>query len=70
MSKNFAIQFNGVRTAVVQQTSLHDLINTGYAGPAGLVVEHNGTIIPSERWRSVFVGEGDSVELLTFVGGG
>lgn len=41
----------------------------------GAVPEHtaltvNGDIVPSARWQNVKLSDGDTVEVLTFVGGG
>lgn len=39
--------------------------------PAGRIVfEHNGTIIKREHWASTGLSEGDSLEIIQFVGGG
>lgn len=35
-----------------------------------LVVEHNSRIVPRDEWEAVELVEGDSVEMLRFVGGG
>ena len=36
----------------------------------GLVVEHNFTIIRQPQWDETTLAEGDTLELLSFVGGG
>ena len=38
--------------------------------PALVVVELNGVIIPKTRWPTEPVGEGDTLEIVTIVGGG
>ena len=38
--------------------------------PALVVVELNGVIIPKSRWPTQPVGEGDTLEIVTIVGGG
>ena len=38
--------------------------------PALVVVELNGVIIPKSRWPTEPVGEGDTLEIVTIVGGG
>ncbi len=35
-----------------------------------LVVEHNHTIIQQTAWADTLLQEGDTIELLSFVGGG
>ena len=41
----------------------------GYV-PRLVVVEFNGTILPRQQWRLQQVGESDSLEIVTIVGGG
>jgi sulfur carrier protein len=38
--------------------------------PEALVVEHNGRVIPQEKWDQTSLRQGDRLELLSFVGGG
>ena len=38
--------------------------------PRLVVVEHNGVIVPRSRWPSTTVDDGDSLEIVTIVGGG
>ena len=38
--------------------------------PRRVAVEHNLTILKRQRFPEVLVGEGDSVEIVNFVGGG
>ena len=38
--------------------------------PQLVVAEHNGVIAPRGGWASTTVGEGDSLEIVTIVGGG
>ncbi len=35
-----------------------------------LIIEHNRTIIKQNKWQQTALTEGDSIELLSFVGGG
>jgi thiamine biosynthesis protein ThiS len=36
----------------------------------GVAVEVNREIVPKSRWAEQSVGQGDTVEIVTFVGGG
>lgn len=45
------------------------LTELGYV-PRLVVVEFNGTILPRQQWRLQQVGESDSLEIVTIVGGG
>lgn len=38
--------------------------------PALVVVECNGVIIPRSRWNDRLIQDGDSLEIVTIVGGG
>jgi thiamine biosynthesis protein ThiS len=38
--------------------------------PAAVAVERNGEIPPRPSWPSVVLGDGDTIELIRFVGGG
>lgn len=37
---------------------------------AAVVAELNETIVPREHWSGLVLSEGDSLEIVTFVGGG
>ena len=38
--------------------------------PQLVVTEHNGVIAPRGSWATTTVGEGDTLEIVTIVGGG
>ena len=38
--------------------------------PEKVAVEHNGTIVPRSTLEDVALSEGDTLEIVTFVGGG
>ena len=50
--------------------SVADLVAARGLPPDALVVELNGEIIRQEQWPQVLLGDGDRLELLSFVGGG
>lgn len=35
-----------------------------------IAVEHNGTIVPRDRWAEIALQPGDRLEIVHFVGGG
>lgn len=37
---------------------------------ARIAVEHNGSIVPKTQYETVVLCDGDSVEIVSFVGGG
>ena len=51
-------------------TCLSTVIQALGHNPALVVVELNGVIIPKSRWPTQPVGEGDTLEIVTIVGGG
>lgn len=63
------LQING-KQAESKATNLQGLINELELNPKSLVVEHNSTIIRQQNWAQTALQEGDSIELLSFVGGG
>ncbi len=52
------------------QTDLLALVHERGLAPSSLVIEHNLVVIKHEDWAATPVGEGDTIELLNFVGGG
>ncbi|MDL2268545.1 sulfur carrier protein ThiS [Desulfosarcina sp. OttesenSCG-928-A07] len=63
------IVLNGQETEI-QSPTLAELIISENLDPSSLVAEHNGRIVTSSEWDTVFLREKDKVELLRFVGGG
>ena len=51
-------------------TCLSTVIQALGHNPALVVVELNGVIIPKSRWTTEPVAEGDTLEIVTIVGGG
>ncbi len=64
------IVLNGQETSVPAGTTVRDLIERTGADPARVVAERNLEIVPAEDLARTEVSEGDSVELVRFVGGG
>ena len=64
------VRINGQETDVsaVQSVGAY-LASCGLDGQA-VVVEHNGAVLPREGWASALLAEGDSLEVVSFVGGG
>ncbi len=50
--------------------SLANLIHQLGHHPRLIVVEFNGTILTPEHWEKQIVQDGDSLEIVTIVGGG
>ena len=70
MSGTIDITINGERRAVAAGATLLELLASLQLDPRVVVVEHNRTIVRRPRLSGVTVAEGDSIELVHFVGGG
>ncbi|MFA6358085.1 MAG: sulfur carrier protein ThiS [Candidatus Omnitrophota bacterium] len=64
------IKINGKAEEIKTGLSLVGLISFKGLCAEKLVIEHNLRIIPKEEWQGVVLQENDSVEILSFVGGG
>lgn len=64
-----SIVVNGERREV-EQGSVHDLVLTFSPNSENCIVELNGKTLPFENYASTMLKDGDSVELLRFIGGG
>ncbi len=53
-----------------KSSDLAALVKTRGLDPSSLVIEHNLNVVKQERWATTPVREGDTIELLNFVGGG
>ncbi|WDP90527.1 MAG: sulfur carrier protein ThiS [Desulfobacter sp.] len=52
------------------QTDLLALVHERGVDPSSLVIEHNLSVIKQDNWPLTPLREGDTIELLNFVGGG
>ncbi len=63
------VTINGKQEAAAGMSLLSYLQKAGFS-PEAVVVERNLEIIPRDRLEDVLLADGDSVEILRFVGGG
>lgn len=63
------VQINGQSVPAAGETLLQYLSAHGY-DPKRLAVERNGEIVPKRCYEETVLQEGDTVEIVTFVGGG
>ena len=63
------VKINGAETDAVGQTVAAYLVSAGY-DPLRVAVERNGDIVPKARYGDTVLADGDSVEVVSFVGGG
>jgi len=61
---------NGNKKQVKDHTSIAALLAMIGVNPEQVVTEHNGHIISPERYGEIDLNDGDTIELIQFVGGG
>jgi thiamine biosynthesis protein ThiS len=64
------ITLNGERYEIEKSMSVVELLTRLEIDPRRVAVEHNLAIIKRHTFSDVIVGEGDTVEIVNFVGGG
>jgi thiamine biosynthesis protein ThiS len=64
------ITLNGERFELEQPLSVTDLLTQLEIDPRRVAVEHNLNIIRRNTFPEVIVDDGDTVEIVNFVGGG
>ena len=64
------IEVNGAPTECAEQTTLARLINDLGYGDQRIAVEHNGQIVPRDRYEQTLIGAGDTLEIVHAIGGG
>ncbi|HEY3802189.1 MAG TPA: sulfur carrier protein ThiS [Kofleriaceae bacterium] len=70
MSVRIEIVVNGEARAVDPGTSVAALLGELGFGDRRVAVERNREVIPRAQHATTILGEGDRLELVTFVGGG
>jgi len=64
------IQLNGQTKTIEGIKTLKGLISTFAKNPDHVIAEVNGTIVKTPQWEETSLNEGDTIELISFVGGG
>ncbi|MDD5108630.1 MAG: sulfur carrier protein ThiS [Candidatus Omnitrophica bacterium] len=64
------ITINGKSEEIGIRSSINELILAKGLRPEHVVVEHNLRIVPKLEWQDTFLEENDSIEIISFVGGG
>ena len=64
------ITLNGERFELDRPVSVADLLAKLDIDPRRVAVEHNLAILKRQRFPDMLVHEGDTVEIVNFVGGG
>ena len=63
------VTINGQAKEISSQ-NLRDLVASVCKNPQHVITEVNGIIIANENWDKTVLKDGDSLELVTLVGGG
>lgn len=64
------ITFNGKAREVQMSITLQEFLDQLRLDCQQVVVEHNKNIIPRQRLAETFLNNGDTLEVIHFVGGG
>ena len=64
------IMINGQKKEIFAAQNLREIVGRFSSNPAALIAEVNGTIVKKAQWDAVSVNDGDTIELVSFVGGG
>lgn len=63
------VKINGKELDVAGKTITEYLATTNY-DPKRIAVERNGDIVPKAQYGETLLQDGDSIEVVSFVGGG
>ena len=63
------VKINGEETDAAGRTVAEHIASAGFT-PARVVVELNGGIVPKASYADTVLRDGDSVEIVCFMGGG
>jgi thiamine biosynthesis protein ThiS len=61
---------NGKRVELDGARTIADLLRSRGLDPRLVAVEHNGEIVPRDRYEECELRDGDVIEVVHFVGGG
>ena len=64
------ITLNGQVKEITNSDSIAVLVAQFCANRKHIITEMNGRIVPSNDWANTAIKDGDTVELVSFVGGG
>jgi len=64
------IKLNGKNKDIQEKLTIQDFLQHNNIDYRGIAIEHNLNIIRPIRFKEVILHEGDSLEILKFVGGG
>lgn len=64
------VTLNGQSKEILEKLTLKNLVEQFCKNPNRVIAEVNGDIIKSQKWNDHLLNDGDTLELVNFVGGG
>lgn len=64
------VTVNGKQADIPQGSTLEACLTALGYDLAAVVAERNESIVPKDKWAETLLAEGDSLEVVSFVGGG
>ena len=64
------IVLNGRQKDIAKEASLRNVVEQFCKNSAHVIAELNGQVIKNQEWNQKILNDGDTLELVNFVGGG
>lgn len=64
------VTINGQQRELSGEPSLNEIVQQFCQSTQRVIAELNGEIVNNPRWDEIIIRDGDSLELVSFVGGG
>jgi thiamine biosynthesis protein ThiS len=64
------ITINGTQKEYANPVPIQELVSQYCKNPEHVIAEVNGEILRAPQWQGKSIADGDTIELVTFVGGG
>jgi len=64
------VKINGENKKLEDKINIADFLKNNNIDPIEVIVEHNSEIVNQENITKIILEEGDTLEILRFVGGG
>jgi len=64
------IRINGKVEALERPSTVEALVSDKGLSAERIVIEHNHRIIPKKEWPGIILRENDTIEIVSFIGGG
>jgi sulfur carrier protein len=64
------VKINGQDVEIAEGVAIEEFLAQRKINPKSVVVEYNRRILKPQEWREAILKEDDSLEIISFVGGG